>query len=361
MENDIVVMSDIAAIMSKKSGLSEEICGRYVKELFLLAEDSLNETGEFVIDGIGKFYCADSDVKFVPDDSLSSELNSAFECFEPVEVADEVVEDIVNHTSEEVGEHQPAEIDIEKTVSVSGEANPDDKKTAILPPPIPDEDKVENTDNTTIEDADASIEINTTHNSEYNEQCDDLNLQPPVMQDYDNDMDSVAGKKKARFSQLVSFLLGLAFGVLVCIAIYFFFLNTPETGTKIPASEPKIESDTVAHDNGVLPVNKVDTHKDSVKIAQPVTDTENIKNDKPQYYKVVESSYLSNISRKYYGHYAFWIYIYIENKDKIADPDNLPIGVVLTIPAKEKYGINKDDKRSIERAEMKAMEMFGDK
>ena len=31
------------------------------------------------------------------------------------------------------------------------------------------------------------------------------------------------------------------------------------------------------------------------------------------YYKVEKTSYLSNISRKYYGHYAFWVYIYMEN------------------------------------------------
>ena len=75
---------------------------------------------------------------------------------------------------------------------------------------------------------------------------------------------------------------------------------------------------------------------------------------------VEKTSYLSNISRKYYGHYAFWIYIYIENKDKIEDPDNLPVGIVLVIPSPEKYGIDKNDEGSIHKAEKLAVEMFGE-
>ena len=59
----------------------------------------------------------------------------------------------------------------------------------------------------------------------------------------------------------------------------------------------------------------------------------------PKTFKVTSTAYLSNVSRKFYGHYAFWVYIYIENKSVIANPDNLPIGVVLNIPDPQKYDI----------------------
>ncbi len=78
---------------------------------------------------------------------------------------------------------------------------------------------------------------------------------------------------------------------------------------------------------------------------------------KEQTFTVTNTAYLSNISRKFYGHYAFWVYIYLENKDIISDPDNLPVGATLKIPAPEKYGIDKNSPESIKRAEIKALEL----
>lgn len=51
-----------------------------------------------------------------------------------------------------------------------------------------------------------------------------------------------------------------------------------------------------------------------------------------------------------YGHREFWIYIYLENKDKISDPNNVPVGTRLKIPAKEKYGINANNPNSVRKA-----------
>ena len=77
----------------------------------------------------------------------------------------------------------------------------------------------------------------------------------------------------------------------------------------------------------------------------------------PKTFKVTSTAYLSNVSRKFYGHYAFWVYIYIENKSVIANPDNLPIGVVLNIPDPQKYDIDKDDPNSIKKAQLRALEI----
>ena len=101
---------------------------------------------------------------------------------------------------------------------------------------------------------------------------------------------------------------------------------------------------------------------DTVKPDSAVVSEDSVKNVEPVIYKVKnKSSYLSNISRKYYDHYIFWIYIYLENKDKIKDPDNLVVGMELVIPPAEKYGIDKDDPNSIERAEAEIEKTFGKK
>ena len=71
-----------------------------------------------------------------------------------------------------------------------------------------------------------------------------------------------------------------------------------------------------------------------------------------------KTDYLSNISRKYYGHYIFWVYIYLENESIIRDPNNLPVGQTLNIPAPSKYGIDKNSASSVAKAEAAAFEVL---
>ena len=73
--------------------------------------------------------------------------------------------------------------------------------------------------------------------------------------------------------------------------------------------------------------------------------------ESPSFVEVVASSAtLLSIARKYYKDKAFWVYIYEENKDKIADYNNLPVGMKLVIPSPEKYGINPNDPQSLVKA-----------
>lgn len=78
----------------------------------------------------------------------------------------------------------------------------------------------------------------------------------------------------------------------------------------------------------------------------------------PKHFKVSKTDYLSNISRKYYGHYIFWVYIYLENESIIRDPNNLPVGQTLNIPAPSKYGIDKNSASSVAKAEAAAFEVL---
>ena len=59
---------------------------------------------------------------------------------------------------------------------------------------------------------------------------------------------------------------------------------------------------------------------------------------------------LTVFALKKYGHKAFWVYIYQENKSKIKDPNNLPVGITIVLPAAKKYEINPRDTNSINKA-----------
>jgi nucleoid-associated protein YgaU len=51
---------------------------------------------------------------------------------------------------------------------------------------------------------------------------------------------------------------------------------------------------------------------------------------------------LNTIALREYGHKAFWVYIYNENRKRIGNPDIIEPGMVINIPPAAKYGINAD-------------------
>jgi nucleoid DNA-binding protein len=65
-------------------------------------------------------------------------------------------------------------------------------------------------------------------------------------------------------------------------------------------------------------------------------------------------NFLTRMARRHYGDSRFWVYIYLENKSKIKDPDNLEAGTVLVIPPAEKYGIDATNRESLKKADQEA-------
>jgi cytoskeletal protein RodZ len=60
---------------------------------------------------------------------------------------------------------------------------------------------------------------------------------------------------------------------------------------------------------------------------------------------------LTLIAEKYYGLKVFWVYIYEYNKEKIGpNPDRIPTGMEILVPAREIYDINANSAASVERA-----------
>ena len=74
--------------------------------------------------------------------------------------------------------------------------------------------------------------------------------------------------------------------------------------------------------------------------------------------KIEPGSRLTVIALKYYGHKLFWVYIYEYNKAIIADPNNIPIGTIIKVPAPEIYNINRKDRATLERAAIRQTEIL---
>ena len=73
------------------------------------------------------------------------------------------------------------------------------------------------------------------------------------------------------------------------------------------------------------------------------------------------TSTLAQLSRKHFGSYEFWVYIYEENRDVISDPDRVEPNTRVRIPDAKKYGIDAKDKSSIKKALEKSQEIAKEK
>lgn len=140
-----------------------------------------------------------------------------------------------------------------------------------------------------------------------------------------------------------SFVWGLVAALVAVLLIGSFAINRGYVTLNIDSkSVPAVAvNDTVSVANDV--------------IAEPVADTiAQAEPAKPEPVVVTDTVranyYLTKMSRKHYGRYEFWVYIYEENKDKIANPNSVSPGLVVVIPPAEKYGIDKNDEESVRKA-----------
>ena len=86
--------------------------------------------------------------------------------------------------------------------------------------------------------------------------------------------------------------------------------------------------------------------KDSVISASPLAAPE----VKPVIETIRSGVFLTTLARKYFGHKAFWVYIYEENKDVIKNWSLSSIWTRLTIPSALKYESNANNRTSVEKA-----------
>lgn len=97
---------------------------------------------------------------------------------------------------------------------------------------------------------------------------------------------------------------------------------SPDTivSQKLPEVDtlPKV----VAPEKTVSPVDSLD-----ILLTKPRVYTEFIGSE-----RIVEGSRLTRISERYYGTRDFWVYIYEANKERIKNPDMIPIGTLIKIP-----------------------------
>ena len=122
----------------------------------------------------------------------------------------------------------------------------------------------------------------------------------------------------------------------------------PSPAPAVPAVPAQIIDETDTLQTTSITTQEVSTS--SVAPSEAVASTASSLAETIERVRLRPGDRLSRLALKKYGNKAFWVYIYEENRAQLKDPDNIPVGAVITLPAASKYQINAGDTNSINRA-----------
>ena len=357
MSNRVLVLQDIVKALSHETDTSEALCQSFVKELFAIVAERLMDGESVTLKGVGRFDVDGGEVRFVADPDTAAAINSAFDCFEAIELADDfdgdepVAEDETPDAAEEEAATTADETvgteDVADENPADG-AEPEEKESQTDGLEESEADSEEEKEEDTAEtDADDETVTEETAEEETEETAEEA--EETVEEEYDDEPQPKRGG--CRFAW--GFLAGFVTAAVVAAVAWFCLFGVVKKTSSQPAVIADDTAKVAAADSDSTAAVEKSQEQSEEKTAEPEKESKKAE----QTFKVTNTAYLSNISRKFYGHYAFWVYIYLDNKDIITDPDNLPVGAELRIPAPEKYGIDKNNPESIRRAEIKALEI----
>ena len=350
--NEKLNIQDLIDLLAAKHGMSKKEADSFVKEFFLLIEESLEKDKYVKIKGLGTFKLIDVEsresvnvntgerfeiqghtkVSFTPEPTLKDIINKPFSHFETVVLNDNTVledtplenenedEDDIDAKISEVKE-QAAEVDNELPIAIKPEEidSPEDMEEIISEPILPEPAKKESADASTMK----------------------------------------------YFIGIVIFVVVLCGGAVV----FMYYPDLLDASTSKPVHEEIVESireepvvktilaDSIVKKDAVEPI-RTDTVTESLAVVSKTKEAPKEKEvqsapkkeqKKPAVpfepdsvgYKIIgtETTYtikegetLTRVALRFYGTKTLWPYIVKHNPGVIKNPDNVPFGTTIKIP-----------------------------
>ena len=375
--NEKISFPDLVGLLSSKMNITKKEAETFLKEFFTVSTEVITSGEELRINGLGLFkpiwveargsinvqtgepveIPGHYKLSFIPDKVLREAVNAPFSSFSVEVLNDHVpIEDMTAVPSQDIDENN----DICNTENVELQDSKEIREKEEEDEPIEPAHEYIQEDKSADEESSES-----TVSSQEIEKFQEEIIQPESETKVEEKEEDCYEDYLRKSSSRKSFWWGVlsAFGIIIiCLAGGIFFMgNDSPYVVKIgeyTLSLGKQSIDSRPMNNNpesvVLPENK-DTLsemekdsvlKDSVISASPLAAPE----VKPVIETIRSGVFLTTLARKYFGHKAFWVYIYEENKDVIKNPNQVPIGTRLTIPSASKYDIDANNRTSVEKA-----------
>lgn len=417
--NSRLTIQDIAAILADKTGKDKESMERFLKILVATISEGVVVDRLIKVKGLGTFKIirvenresidvntgtrflipAHYKFSFLPDKELRELVNRPFSFFETTEISGNTdFPDIV------VSKESDTDIDTENMDEDDSEEEERlEKKPIVLEeepaitetPDITEEQVWLENEQSQREEQPLSQPEQERIISEKKEPLSEFPVSPTKVEDSHIETNIITSsgfhkkmvyRGRRRHNNVWKILCIILSAIIVLMVAAFAYLNSDAVlkrahrqfyrtdqnliNQKVPVSEPV---DTIKNSD-----QPVDTAAQSLKKEETKVETPNVSELKTESAKSVltESTGVSDvianvkiesgirltlISLKYYGDKVFWVYLYEYNKEKIKNPNNIPIGVVIKVPAPSVYGIDKASAASVKKASDKQAEILGRK
>lgn len=382
--NSRLTIQDLAALLAERTGKDRNSAELFLREFIAIVSQGVFTDKIAKVKGLGTFKIvlmekresihvntgerflipAHYKFSFLPDKELRELTNKPFSFFETVELNDNVdFVDLDMLTGME--ETETEEESVEEIIP--------EKEEKITEPVELAEEEPEPVDEPAAAE---EINLEETVSEEIEEPAQTGQEEPqkePVQLPFANDFSDTDYQFEDEEPSSSRWIKGaIIAGVIALIAAVstFLYLNRsfflgPEipttvlTGRSLP--DQAIESVDTLQQEVPVAVAEIDVEeKDTVPVEPSVTSPE-APVTSPEILakvKIETGNRLTLISLEYYGSKIFWVYLYDYNKAAIKDPNNIPVGTEILVPAPGLYGIDKHSRASIDKAAARQTEIL---
>ena len=417
--NSKIAFPELIDLVAQATNSTKRVSELFLKELFATITQALAEDESVKVKGLGTFKLTEvsarksvnvntgetieipghNKLSFVPEKSLAEAVNKPFAQFETVVLSDDVTDEQlqaidagqqpaapIEPTSEpeQSAAPEPTELTSEPEQPADATEQPEPIEPTVEPEqpapeqpepieltepeqpaasepeqPTPEPEPVQEPTPPPFKAPAATMQEPKHHHHHHYEPADNGD------DDYITYDEIAAMERKATVK---GFLWGVMATLVLCGVAAFLYIDYSGKSEAQPAElvddsvQPQSASAPAA--TAPQPKAKPDSAASQPKAEQkqPEPQKEADAGKRPTVYDTTSRNYvLSKMAQKHYGNQCFWVYIYQENKSKIKDPNNIPEGTRLVIPAKEKYGIDSRDKASRDKAKKIAYNLLKDK
>ena len=384
--NQKITFPELIDLLAQKQRCSKREAENFLRELMTLMTETVSSCESLLINSLGVFkpvvveervsvnvqtgepYTIPGHYKltFTPVKAVREAINEPFSCFvvevlpddapciEVPQISDEMPKKEVDVETDNIGakDEQPVVEDVLLPETVNEETLAEESKCVV-------ECVVEQSEEVVVEeplavDMEVAVEEPCVEETPEVSKPEDLDCQPEpeavVATDETAEKFDETVKKAYRKGLWIGLCVALVLFLLLALGYYFYRTSYQSVAADMPVVHHGLVADTIAMvDTDTLavvePLDTLAVAVEPINVAEVVDDASAVVKE-----TVNRGVFLTNISLKHYGHKAFWVYIYEENKDIIPNPDNVAAGTVVVIPPTEKYAINAADTVAINKA-----------